>query len=63
MKFCILMGSPRLHANTAELCKPFIEELKANGAEITYITLANKNVNCKCKLDTPGRMVARVHAA
>lgn len=48
MKFCILMGSPRLHANTAELCKPFIEELKANGAEITYITLANKNIHpCK----------------
>lgn len=28
--------------------------------------LTSKNkvfVNCKCKLDTPGRMVARVHAA
>lgn len=38
------MGSPRLHANTAELCKPFIEELKANGAEVTYITLADKTI-------------------
>ena len=28
MKVLILMGSPRLHGNTAELCKYFMEELK-----------------------------------
>ena len=27
MNVLILMGSPRLHGNTAELCKPFMEEL------------------------------------
>lgn len=27
MKVLILMGSPRLHGNTAEICKPFTEEL------------------------------------
>ena len=29
MRVLILMGSPRLHGNTAELCRPFIEELEA----------------------------------
>lgn len=48
MKLCIIMGSPRLHGNTAELCKPFIDELKKNGAEVKYITLADKNIN-SCK--------------
>lgn len=48
MNFCILMGSPRLHGNTAELLKPFIEELKNADASVTYITLADKKVNpCK----------------
>lgn len=39
------MGSPRLHGNTAELCKPFLEELEANGAETAYLTLADKNIH------------------
>jgi multimeric flavodoxin WrbA len=37
------MGSPRLNGNTAELCKPFIDELKQNNAEVEYITLHDKN--------------------
>lgn len=45
MKVCILMGSPRLNGNTAELVKPFIEELKANGVQADYITLADKNIS------------------
>jgi len=44
MKFCILMGSPRLNRNTAELCKPFIDELKANAAQTDYITLHDKHI-------------------
>lgn len=44
MKFCILMGSPRLHGNTVELLKPFIEELNNNQTEVTYIPLAEKNI-------------------
>jgi multimeric flavodoxin WrbA len=48
MRITILMGSPRISGNTAELCKPFIVELKANGAEVTYITLHDKHINpCK----------------
>ena len=39
MKVLILMGSPRLCGNTAELCKPFIEELKKCGNEVIYETL------------------------
>ena len=42
------MGSPRLNGNTAELCKPFIDELKANGAEVSYTTLYGKNI-APCK--------------
>ena len=45
MKFLILMGSPRKHSNTAELCKPLIDELSAGGAEVKYITLADKQIN------------------
>ncbi len=44
MKYCILMGSPRLNGNTAELLKPLIKELELNQAEITYIPLAEKNI-------------------
>ena len=44
MNVLILMGSPRLRGNTAELCKPFIEELKANGANVRYVTLADKDI-------------------
>ena len=48
MNVLILMGSPRLRGNTAELCKPFVEELKVNGAVVRYVTLADKNINpCK----------------
>ena len=48
MNVLILMGSPRLNGNTAELCKPFMEELKENGADVLYVTLADKNIKpCK----------------
>lgn len=48
MKFCVLMGSPRLKGNTAELCKSFIQELKKAGSEVKYITLADKQIaSCK----------------
>ena len=43
-KFCILMGSPRLNGNTAELLKPFMQTLKDNGCEVTYITLDDKEI-------------------
>jgi multimeric flavodoxin WrbA len=45
LKVCILMGSPRLEGNTAELVKPFIEELEINGVEVVYITLADKHIS------------------
>ena len=48
MKILILMGSPRLHGNTAELCKHFMEELKKQNAEVQYIELENKTIaSCK----------------
>lgn len=48
MNILILMGSPRLHDNTAELCKHFMEELQQNGAGVHYVTLADKNIHpCK----------------
>lgn len=47
-KVLILMGSTREPSNTAELCKPFIAELEACGAQVCYIPLASKNINpCK----------------
>mgnify|MGYP000120125863 CR=1 FL=1 len=45
MKVCILMGSPRLDGNTAELVKPFIEELEVNGVQVVYISLADKQIS------------------
>ena len=42
MKVLILMGSPRLHGNTAELCKYFMEELQEQEAEIKYIELEKR---------------------
>ena len=45
MNVLILMGSPRLQGNTAHLCRPFIEELEAEGAQIRYVTLADKNIH------------------
>jgi len=48
LKICILMGSPRLNGNTAELLKPFISELENNGNTVDYIPLADKNIQpCK----------------
>lgn len=44
MKFCILMGSPRLNGNTAELLKPFMTELQSNGYEFDYIPLFGKDI-------------------
>ncbi len=44
----VLMGSPRLGGNTAELCKPFVQELTDNGASVRYVTLADKDIKpCK----------------
>lgn len=48
MRFTILMGSPRENGNTAEICKPFIDELKNSNAQIKYITIADKDIKpCK----------------
>jgi len=44
MKFCILMGSPKLNGNTAELLKPFVAELHDNDCSVEYITLYDKNI-------------------
>ena len=44
MNTLILMGSPRMHGNTAELCKPFVQELRNRGAEVRYDTLADKDI-------------------
>lgn len=44
MKFCILMGSPRVHGHTAQVLAPFMSELQAHGAEISYISLYEKNI-------------------
>lgn len=48
MQICILNGSPRLRGNTAELAKPFVEELTSGGAALTHYTLAQMNIaSCK----------------
>ena len=48
MKICVLSGSPRNNGNTAELTKPFLEELAAAGSEATAYPLAQMNVaSCK----------------
>ncbi|MDD3243291.1 MAG: flavodoxin family protein [Eubacteriales bacterium] len=44
MNFCVLMGSPRLHGNTAALCAPFLQELSAQGAAYTYFELYQQNI-------------------
>jgi len=47
-KFCILYGSPHLNGNTAELLKPFIDELESHNCNINYIALSEKNIQpCK----------------
>jgi multimeric flavodoxin WrbA len=38
------MGSPRLNGNSAELCKPFIDELRLHKTDVEYITLHGKRV-------------------
>lgn len=45
MNILILMGSPRLYGNTAELCKYFMEEMKEQEAEIKYIELEKMTIN------------------
>ncbi len=48
MRIAIFMGSARVDGNTAELCKPFVSELQALGAEVSYTVLVNKRINpCK----------------
>lgn len=44
MNVLILMGSPRLQGNTAELCKPVMAELEKCGAQVRYMTLADKDI-------------------
>ena len=44
MKVLILMGSPRLCGNTAELCKHFIDELRVQKAEVKYIELEKMTI-------------------
>lgn len=48
MKVCIIMGSLRPNKNTAELCKPFMDELHKGGVETQYITLYDKKI-APCK--------------
>lgn len=43
-KFCILLGSTRPDSNTAELLKPFVQELKDSGNQVNYIFLADKEI-------------------
>lgn len=45
MKFCVIMGSPRVNGNTAELCKPFLARLEELGAKYDYIKLAGMEIN------------------
>lgn len=48
MNICILNGSPRPLGNTAELIKPFYEELVTAGATVTNIALSERNIaSCK----------------
>ena len=48
MQICILNGSPRLNGNTAELAKPFLQELSTGNAALTSYTLAQMDIaSCK----------------
>jgi len=48
MNICILNGSPRQNGNTAELLKPFCDELALGGAAVNRIDLVQKNIaSCK----------------
>lgn len=51
MKVLILMGSPRSKGNTAELCKPFIQELEERKSEGKYIVLEGMNI-LPCKVNS-----------
>lgn len=44
MNVLILMGSPRLQGNTAELCKPVMAEMESCGAAVRYMTLADRDI-------------------
>jgi multimeric flavodoxin WrbA len=44
MKFAVIMGSPNFNGNTVGLCRPFIEALREFGAQVRYITVADKNI-------------------
>lgn len=44
VRILVLMGSPRLHGNTAELCKPMMEVFRGNGAQVRYVTLADRRI-------------------
>ena len=45
MNILILLGSPRLNGNTAELCKPFAERLRTLGARVDATALHTKKIN------------------
>lgn len=45
MNILILMGSPRLHGNTAELCRHFMEEAKVQKAHVQYMELDKMKIN------------------
>ncbi|PKM40523.1 MAG: NADPH-dependent FMN reductase [Firmicutes bacterium HGW-Firmicutes-9] len=48
MQICVLNGSPRLHGNTAELLKPFVEVLQQSDVTLNNYTLVQMNVaSCK----------------
>lgn len=44
MNVLILMGSPRKNKNTAQLCKPFMQQLEKDGAKVHYIALADLEI-------------------
>ena len=44
-KVCVLFGSPREKGNTAHLLKPFAEELKSSGCEVTSVNLYQKDIH------------------
>lgn len=45
MNFCVIMGSPRINGNTAELCKPFLARLEERGVETEYLRLVTMEIN------------------
>lgn len=44
MKFLVVLGSPRVQGNTAELLKPFVARLLERGSAVEYVVLAHKNI-------------------